>query len=163
MKKYLLFCLVVWGLFIGLGNSTAYAQSDDETEVFELVNRERIKYKLPPLVWDDEIASVARNYSRKMAREGFFDHYDRSGKSVADRAKNAEWDSIGENLFMGSERSDLLSFSVRGWMRSTPHRKNIITRNYTGTGIGIAKARNGYVYITQVFIEQPSARASRRR
>jgi uncharacterized protein YkwD len=154
---------VVWGLLIGFGALSVSAQSNDELEVFELVNRERIRYKLQPLIWDEEIASIARNYSRRMAREGFFDHYDPAGKSVADRARKADWDTIGENLFMGTDRNNLWDHSVRGWMRSPPHRKNIITKNFTGTGVGIAKSRDGNVYITQVFVEHNQNREIRRR
>lgn len=162
MKKFLLFCLLAWGTVIGLGFTHASAQSADEAEVFTLINQERAKYKLQPLVWVDEIASIARSYSRRMAREGFFDHYDPAGKSVSDRARKTEWSAIGENLFMGTDRDNLWDYSVRGWMRSPPHRRNIITKNYTGTGVGIARSRDGNVYITQVFVEQASRRSERR-
>lgn len=162
MKNCLLFCLLAWGSIIGLGFTHASAQSADEMEVFTLINRERAKYKLQPLVWVNEIGSIARSYSRRMAKEGFFDHYDPAGKSVSDRARKADWSAIGENLFMGTDRNNLWDYAVRGWMRSSPHRKNIISKNYTGTGIGIAKSQNGYVYITQVFVEQVSGRSGRR-
>lgn len=131
------------------------AQSDDEFEIFGLVNRERTKSRLGALEWDGDLAKVARSYSRQMAREGFFDHYDPKGKTVIDRAAKVDrWSKIGENLFMCSGMDNFTSFSVRGWMRSTTHRRNIMDRGWTATGIGIARSRDDRIYVTQVFIRR---------
>ncbi|MBC7898485.1 MAG: CAP domain-containing protein, partial [Saprospiraceae bacterium] len=117
--------------------------------------RERGKKRLRELSWDDRLARVARNYSKKMAREGFFGHYDPRGKTVIDRADDSGvggWAKIGENLFMCRGIESFSDLAVRGWMRSPDHRKNILDRKWTSTGIGVAKARDGSIYITQVFL-----------
>jgi len=135
--------------------ASVFAQSDDEMTIFNLVNNERIKARLRPLVWDDHVAKVARSYSRKMAKEGFFEHSDRDGKTVIDRAEEADlrgWSKIGENLFLCDEDPMFTRLSVRGWMSSTSHRRNILSRDWTATGIGIARSRDDRIYITQVFI-----------
>lgn len=135
--------------------SFAAAQSDDEFEIFQLVNQQRIKSRLEPLAWDENLGRVARSYSKKMAREGFFGHYDRNGKTVSDRSREARvgyWQKIGENLFMVTDNPDYVEMSVQGWMRSPSHRKNIRDRSWNATGIGIARSRDGQIYITQVFI-----------
>src|SRR5689334_13174431 len=75
---------------------------DDEMRVFSLVNQERSKRGLSPVQWDPRLSDLARSFSRQMADQGFFDHYDRSGASVVDRARRARikgWRKIGENLF----------------------------------------------------------------
>jgi uncharacterized protein YkwD len=128
----------------------------DAQQILELVNAERRKNRLTELEWDDDLARMARSYSKQMARENFFEHIDGDGRDVADRAKSAKikgWSKIGENLFFceGTTRFD--SFAVRGWMKSPTHRQNILDRNWTTTGIGIAEI-NGEIYITQVFIER---------
>ena len=143
------FICVLWGL-------TA-AQSRGESEVFELVNRERSRARLGGLAWDDRLARLARDYSRQMAREGFFDHYDPRGRTVTDRALAARirnWSSIGENLFVCDDHPYFATTAVRGWMRSATHRTNILDKGWTATGIGIATAGDGSIFITQVFTSE---------
>jgi uncharacterized protein YkwD len=133
----------------------ASAQSGDEGEILDLINRERSRSRLQPLEWNEKAAKVARSFSRQMAREGFFDHYDRSGRTVTERAADSRlsgWTRIGENLFLCDDNPEFTQLSVRGWMRSSSHRKNILGRNWRATGIGIARSRDDRIYITQVFI-----------
>jgi len=136
------------------GPVSAAAQSEDEFEIFQLVNRERSRSRLAQLEWDDELARVARNFSRQMAREGFFSHADRQGRTVVERARGARWSKIGENLFMAAGMDDISVFSVRGWMRSSSHRKNILDREWTDTGVGVYRTRDDRVYVTQVFVRR---------
>lgn len=131
--------------------------SSDEYNIYNLVNRERSKKGLGELDWDDSLAQMARSYSRKMAKESFFSHYDRNGNTVVERANDADisgWSKIGENLFFCEGYDSFASLAVRGWMSSSTHRQNILDRNYTATGIGIAESRDGSIYITQVFVER---------
>ena len=131
---------------------TLIAQSRSETEVFQLVNRERSKARLGTLEWDDQLAKLARDYSRQMAREGFFDHYDRQGRTVTDRAARLpNWSEIGENLFVCEDHEYFTRTALRGWLESPTHRTNMLDRNWTATGIGIATARDGRIFVTQVF------------
>ena len=149
-KLFSWFVLVIAGL--GPLCALASAQSRGESDVFELVNRERSRARLRPLVWDDRLAEVARNYSRRMAREGFFDHYDPNGKTVMDRASRLKnWSDIGENLFVCDETPDYARTAITGWMKSPTHRTNLLDRSWTATGIGIATARDGSIFVTQVF------------
>src|SRR6188472_3860374 len=121
--------------------ATAFAQTQDENDVFNLVNRERSRAHLGGLVWDERLARVARDYSRRMAREGFFDHYDPNGKTVLDRAARIPgWSRIGENLFVCDEQPNYTSVAIRGWLKSPTHRTNMLDRTWTATGIGIATA-----------------------
>lgn len=129
---------------------------DDEYHIFELVNRERARVRLSQLQWDDQLADLARSYSEQMADENFFSHYDRSGATVVQRAEQQRvkgWARIGENLFETYGLNDISAFAIRGWMRSPSHRSNMLDRSWDATGIGIAVARNGKVYITEVFTQ----------
>jgi len=130
-------------------------QSDEEYEIFRLVNAERAKQRLKPLAWDNDVADVARDHSRQMARQNFFAHQDRKGRTVVDRAEQRDvrgWSRIGENLFMCDEIDGFERYSVRGWLKSPSHRRNMLNRGWLTTGIGIYRSRDGRIYVTQVFI-----------
>lgn len=129
----------------------------DENEIFRLINIERRKRRLNYLVWDGEVAKMARKYSEKMARESFFSHFDPQGANVAKRVKNAKikgWSKLGENLFYVENIAEFDAFAVKGWMNSPGHRQNILDDDWTTTGVGIGIAENGEVYITQVFLKR---------
>ena len=154
-KLFSSFVLITAAVFVV--GSQGLAQSGDENEIFHLVNRERVRARLGGLVWDESLARLARNYSRKMAREGFFDHYDRDGRTVIDRAESARiqnWSRIGENLFVCEEHSYFVQTAIRGWLRSKSHRTNMLDRTWTATGVGIATGRDGSIFITQVFTHE---------
>ncbi len=130
----------------------------DEDEIFALVNGERQKYKLKALVWDNQLAEIARNYSRQMAEENFFDHFDPYGADVVVRAKRAKlkhWSKIGENLFSIEEgMKNFDAFAVKNWMESPTHRQNILDIDFNTAGIGIVESGDGEIFITQVFIKR---------
>jgi len=153
------FCLSI----VALGTVTAAAQRNDaygqtsrESQIFSLINRERARSGLGSLTWNPDLAGLARDYSQTMAREGFFDHIDGQGNSVVERAKHAHirgWQKIGENLFECEPTNSLPSLAIRGWMNSPTHRDNILDPEWRATGIGIAYAGNGDIYITEVFAD----------
>jgi uncharacterized protein YkwD len=155
-RKGLLSFFVVLASVFNLFASAELPSATDEYRIFNLINQERTRARLAPFEWDDQLAAVARNYSAQMARERFFDHTDRSGNSVNDRADRAgvsHWRRIGENLFMCAGIRDISSFAVDQWMNSPGHRNNILDRKFNATGIGIARARNGQIYVTEVFVQ----------
>jgi uncharacterized protein YkwD len=129
----------------------------EEREIHNLINDYRNRNGLDNLKWDDDLAYLASQYSEQMAEEKFFSHYDRKGNSVSERAKKLKitnWTLIGENLFTCRGYSKFTRFAFDSWLDSPGHRKNILEEEFTHTGIGIAKTRDGRVYVTQVFIER---------
>jgi len=131
--------------------------SDSEFQIHYLVNNERRRQRLGDLYWDEELARMARAFSRQMARESFFSHYDRSGNSVVERARQSgirDWRKIGENLFFCEGYDSFDALAVRGWMKSAEHRRNILDNQFNTTGIGVAQTRDGRIYITQVFVRK---------
>ena len=128
--------------------------SNTELQIHNLVNNERRRKGLSDLFWNQSLAGMARAYSRQMARESFFSHYDGNGDSVVERAENSNirgWSKIGENLFFCEGYDNFDTLAVRGWMNSSEHRRNILDRQFNTTGIGVAGTRDGRIYITQVF------------
>lgn len=128
----------------------------EEFRIYDLINDRRRKSRLRQLEWDDRVAELARRYSEDMARGNFFSHYDRRGRSVVDRAENfglRGWSMIGENLFLCEGYDEFSGLAVRGWLRSSSHRKNMLNPQWTTTGIGVAGDRFGRIYVTQVFLK----------
>lgn len=129
----------------------------NEDEIFALVNDERRKNKLGALAFDNQLSEIARNYSRQMAEENFFDHFDPNGVDVVVRAKRANlrhWSKIGENLFSVENLEDFDAFAVKNWMESPTHRQNILDMDFNTAGIGIFESDSGEIFITQVFIKR---------
>jgi len=125
---------------------------DAELRILELVNRQRARSNASQLTWNEDIAGVARAYSERMAREDFFGHYDPEGHTAIERASKVRgWGMIGENLFVSEDVADLAAFAIRGWLGSETHRTNMLDPQWTSTGIGLARAANGDIYITELF------------
>ena len=129
---------------------------NEEFEIFELVNSRRQNSRLGQLGWNNDAARMARRYSEEMARGNFFSHYDERGRSVAERAQTfgiRNWSGIGKNLFYCEGYNDFSNVAVKGWLNSSGHRKNMLNPQWTATGIGIASARDGKIYVTQIFLK----------
>lgn len=129
----------------------------DEDEIFALVNNERQKQHLGVLIWDDQLAKIARDYSRQMAEENFFDHFDPNGADIVARAKKSnlkQWSKIGENLFSVHGLKNFDAFAVERWMKSPAHRQIILDKDFNTAGIGIAESGSGEIFITEVFIKR---------
>ncbi|HYO91445.1 MAG TPA: CAP domain-containing protein, partial [Pyrinomonadaceae bacterium] len=128
--------------------------TNQELRAFELVNTERIKKGLRPLVWDAELTRMARLYSEKMARQNFFSHTSPDGEGLRERSRAmgiVGFKRLGENLGYNKGFADAVSCAVVGWMRSEGHRDHILDREFTRSGLGVARSAEGRVYFTQVF------------
>jgi uncharacterized protein YkwD len=126
-----------------------------ETRALELVNAERRKKGLVDLVSAERLSEVARNHSANMAKRGFFNHTDPSGRSSEDRMRAAglpRWKAIGENIAYNQGFDDPVVMAVGSWMKSSEHRANLMRSMWTETGIGIAVTADGTYYFTEVFL-----------
>lgn len=124
-------------------------------DIFQKINYERKRKKLEPLMWDEKLGKLAKDYSETMAEEGFFDHIDNDGNSVAERAENNKikgWTKIGENLFQCWGYEKPAETAVKGWLKSPSHRDNIYDVDWTHTGIGVYQTDDGEYFMTQVFM-----------
>lgn len=124
-----------------------------ERRIFEAINQVRQENKLPALKWNAKIAEVARSHSSRMASKRFFSHDDPKFGGPDNRlsAAGIAWRLCGENIFEENGQADPVRAAVRGWMQSSGHRKNILSRGFTHTGIGVALGRDGTYTVTQMF------------
>lgn len=99
-----------------------------------------------PLIWDGDLATIARLHSMDMAREGYFSHISLNGTSMGDRVF-PYWSGgnrVGENIAASSiDRSD--SYVVDLWLDSPGHCALIMDPDFTHAGIGAGhNFENGY-------------------
>lgn len=127
----------------------AAPRQDLETKMVELVNEERRKQGLSPLVIDPALIQVGRAHSQDMFTRGYFSHYSLEGKTVSDRLKAAgvQYLVAGENLAL----AQTLTIAHNGLMESPGHRANILQPRYERIGIGILDGGIYGLMITQVF------------
>ena len=106
----------------------------------------------PPLVWNDKLAATALAHSRDMAAHDYFDHVDRSGGAVAQRASRHgyPWRVIGENIAAGLGSPQQV---VAGWLASPGHCSNIHSPDFTemSAAYAINDEAAMEIYWTQVF------------
>ncbi len=124
-------------------------RGDLEAEMLQLINEERTKEGLKPMVEDLELAYVARQHSKDMFARGYFSHLNPDGKGPFHRIHEAKIGFItaGENLAL----AQTLKMAHYGLMHSPGHRANILNPAYGRVGIGI---QDGGIYglmITQNF------------
>lgn len=125
-----------------------------EVQCLNEINRVRQGHKLAPLEFSEDLLHVARSYSRRMAEENFFSHYDSKGRSVRERVNeaNIRWRRVGENLASANGYINPVAISLRGWMDSPGHRRNILDPGWRQTAIGVWIGADGTVYFTEVFL-----------
>lgn len=132
-----------------------FVATGDERRVFTMVNDERRDNGLRQLVWDGELSRMARLHSEDMARLGQLAHEVRGGMGLGGRAAACGitgWRLLGENVAYNYGFDDPQIVVVERWMESDKHRENILNGGFTHAGLGIAKAADGRVFFTQVFI-----------
>jgi uncharacterized protein YkwD len=127
-----------------------------EQQCLDEINDIRRLRHLRPLSMLEDLLPVAREYSRRMAEERFFSHTDPEGRSVRERVDEAEirWRMLGENLAYANGYINPVAASLRGWMESPGHRRNILDPDYSKTAIGVWVSSNGTVYFTEIFLKQ---------
>ena len=122
-----------------------------EGQVVVLVNKERAKVGLAPLKANWELSRVARYKSQDMIDKNYFSHTSPTYGSPFDMMKNfgIKYMSAGENIAYGQPTPTSV---MTGWMNSAGHKANILSKNYTERGVGVAKKSDGTIYWTQQFI-----------
>ncbi|MDT7779673.1 MAG: hypothetical protein QOC99_2185 [Acidobacteriota bacterium] len=139
----------------GFTSNISVAATGDERRAFDLINAERQRRGLRPLVWDGTLTRLARYHSENMARGGFLNHVDRDGLDLKGRAEVLGlhgWKALGENIAYNQGFSDPTAFAVERWMVSEKHRENILNDSFTHAAVGMARAADGTFYFTQVFM-----------
>jgi uncharacterized protein YkwD len=131
-------------------------QTEQETEIIGLVNEERTRAGIKPLKFSPRLAVIARGHSYDMAMRHYLAHSSPEGVAPADRITGVGigYRVVGENIYMDDYRDprEMPRRAMEGWSRSPEHRANIVSGEFTETGVGIARSADGHTYVTQDFV-----------
>lgn len=131
--------------FTGSASASTVDISSMEHKVLDLVNTERVNNGLNPLVWNEQLAEVARAHSYDMAARNFFDHNNPDGLSPFERIANygIQYSVAAENIAEGQSSPEAV---MQAWMNSPGHRENILNPSLTELGVGLYVSEYGYGY-----------------
>jgi uncharacterized protein YkwD len=119
---------------------SAYGQTATlraEQELFASVNQVRRAQGLSPLRWDESLAAVARRHAEAMAEHGSARHGFEGEPSLSARVKQAgaHFSWLSENVTQGPSPQ----FIHTQFMKSPPHRANILDRDMDSIGVGVVE------------------------
>ncbi len=153
---------------------TPVSTSNVERLIFKYTNDERRKAGLKELVWDDQLALIARGHSEDMGKNDFFSHTNQRGEDPTARAQSQGYPvrkpigggaymlGIGENIsmmptgnvqghgYISNDADSVARAVVESWMNSPGHKANILNQGYDRLGVGVAYDGT-YYYSTQDF------------
>jgi uncharacterized protein YkwD len=141
----------------------AYAQDADMAAfrklALELVNQERARENLPPLVLENKLNEAAQAHAADMLARDFYAHESPEGKTVSDRfqaAGGSKWLLTAENIAKCEGCDPPLTRAYvrqmqQGWMNSPGHRANILRKGLDTFGFGMTVSGGGTLYAVQNF------------
>jgi uncharacterized protein YkwD len=107
-----------------------------------LLNRERAEHDLPPLQRRAQLDVASQRHSEDMIARRFFEHDTPDGVDPQQRMLVVGYPSnnafTGENIAWATGPSASPSEIVSLWMHSPPHRENILRREFSEIGMGLA-------------------------
>ena len=137
----------------GVGAMSPAEQADADA-VLSLVNVERARASLPPVVTDVQASRAAYDHAVDMDVRQYFDHNSPAPNSTGPGQRlttaGASFSSWGENIAMGQPTpAEVMS----AWMNSPGHRANILTPGFTHLGVGV-RYGTGTVLWVQDFLSK---------
>ena len=130
------------------GHYTTASLSVQEQTAGNLLNSDRARYGLAPLVIDPELCRIARIKSEDMRANGYFAHVSPTYGDVRQMltAFGYSFEAAGENI---AHHRDVEKAQA-AFLSSPGHRRNVLSTRYTRFGVGVATDGNS-VYLTQIF------------
>jgi len=114
-----------------------------ELDIVRRMNAIRTARGLRTLRVSRQLSAAAAYHSNQMGLRGFFEHESANGAEFWKRIERfypspraGSW-SVGENILWGSPEISASS-AIREWLQSSPHRANILSREWREVGLGAA-------------------------
>ena len=128
-----------------------------EAALHAAVNAYRVERHLVPLVRREELDKVARGHSADMAGRRYLSHSTPEGVDWVGRLGRAGVEGFamaGENVGLTSRPSPNDEI-LRNWKASPAHNENLVGSAFNATGLGVARAADGTLYYTQLYLSFP--------
>lgn len=126
----------------GAFGPSAVASSRRRDRMVSLTNADRTERGRDALDLDAELSRYAKKHSRAMVDAGYLFHTEH----LASKLKGVDWSIGGENVGVGSDLEELQD----AFMRSKPHRRNILRKGFEHIAIGIVSADDRF-WVTVIF------------
>lgn len=135
-------------IILGFTQPEGTVEEEAEQVMLQLVNQERVKAGVKPLMVNAALRNLSRTYARDLFARGYFSHYNLEGESPFDRMDKAgiRYSAAGENLALAPN----VTLAHQGLMNSPGHRANILSPDYSNVGIGVI---DGGMY-GQMFVQE---------
>ncbi|SHJ50613.1 CAP domain-containing protein [Paramaledivibacter caminithermalis] len=140
-------------------NSNTYTNSPDNSfnsdqltmKMLILINQERTKAGIKPLILDEKLTAVAELKARDMVENDYLSHTSATYGSIYTMIKNGgiKYQNAGENI----ARAFSVESAHNNFMNSYIHKRAILADHFTHVGIGIEKEKGGMYKISVMFIE----------
>ncbi len=141
------------------GKRAARIQTDqaETRRAFTLVNQERLKIGLPPLMRRADLDEAASLHAVDQVRMNRLSHFGSNGSQITTRLAHIPWINAGENLARNKGFNDPSGEAVRGWLASPSHRGIMLSPDFSYCGMAVVRdPETDFVYFVQVFINPGS-------
>jgi uncharacterized protein YkwD len=136
----LLMVLVAQG--VSADRSSASTDHRRRVHMLSLTNDDRAQHDKAALRLNAVLSRYATHHSRQMATKGYLFHT----ADLNAKLKGLDWSIGGENVGVGST----LDGVEIAFMRSTPHRRNILRTGFDHAAVGVIRS-NGRFWVTIIF------------
>ena len=128
---------------------TTASLSAQEQTAGNLLNNDRARYNLTPLVIDPALCRIARIKSEDMRDKQYFAHTSPTYGNVRQMLSHFgySYSAAGENIAHHAS----IEKAQAAFLSSPGHRTNVLSSGYTKVGLGVALDDKGFVYLTQIF------------
>jgi uncharacterized protein YkwD len=136
------------------GSDSSPALAALEAHLYEGANQIRDQHHRIRLVRSTALDRVARAHSADMAARGYLAHENPEGENPVDRIERGGVSGFllaAENAGT-TNRRDPVQEILEGWKLSPVHRRNLLAPAFNTTGVGTARASDGTLYFTQLYL-----------
>jgi len=131
-----------------LALAAAGCMPKDARTFLDRTNALRKTYGVRPLVEHDTLTAKAEDWAQHMAATGRLEH-----SNLSSGLSGLNWRYLGENVGYSSPTSDTLATIHNMFVRSAPHKANLVNSRFTHMGVGVAKDKYGRIWVAEVFAQ----------
>jgi uncharacterized protein YkwD len=133
---------------VALALTAAGCMPNDARTFLDRTNSLRKSYGVHALAENDTLTNKAEAWAQHMAKTGVLAHSDLDAG-----LGSLNWRMLGENVGYSSPTSDTLKTIHDLFVKSAPHRANLLNSRFTHMGVGVAKDSRGRVWVAEVFAQ----------